>query len=171
MRGGFVVCALLCASLPSTVARADDVASTTASAPAPSAPSKNLVYAELGGKAGLYGVGYERTLTSRLSLGVAASYVVLRGQQIATVAPYVHATLVRGARNALFTELGAAFVHSRVPSPVDDWDGMSDSGGGGFASLGWEYASRHLVLRTAASIAVGEGGVAPWLGVAIGVRP
>jgi len=163
MRGGLVLFLLACAS----TARADAITKSVE----PAAPSKNLFYAELGGKAGLYGVGYERTLTSRLSLGVAASYVVLREQQIATAAPYVHATIVRGTRNALYTELGAALVHSRLPSPVDDWDGMSDTGGGGFASLGWERATRHLVLRTSGSVVVGEGGVAPWLGFAIGVRP
>lgn len=164
MRGGLVLCVLACAS----TARADDAIATSVE---PSAPGKNLFYGEVGGKAGLYGLGYERALTSRLSLGVAASYVVLREQHIATAAPYVHATIVRGSRHALFAELGAALVHSRLPSPVDDWDGMSDSGGGGFASLGWERATRHLVLRASGSVVAGEGGVAPWLGFAIGVRP
>lgn len=148
--------------------RADEAVTKSTVAPA---RSKNLMYAELGGKAGIYGVGYERTLTSRLSLGVAASFVVVRDQQITTAAPYVHATIVRDERNALFAELGAALVHSKLPSPVDDWDGMSDTGGGGFASLGWERATRHLVLRTSGSIVAGEGGVAPWLGFAVGVRP
>lgn len=162
-------CVLACASSAALA----DASSPTAivESAAPPAPGKNLFYAELGGKAGLYGIGYERALTSRLSLGVAASYAVLRGQHIATVAPYVHATIVRGARHALFAELGAAFVHSHIPSPVPDWDGMSDSGGGGVVSLGWERAARHVVLRTSASIVAGEGGLAPWLGFAIGVRP
>ncbi|GEM_PF-2327496 len=166
MRGGLVLLVLACAP---SIARADDAISASASPSTP--PSRNLVYAELGGKAGLYGIGYERMLTTRLSLGIAASYVVLREQQIATIAPYVHATIVRGERNAFFAELGAAVVHSRLPSPVDDWDGMSDTGAGGFASLGWERATRHLVLRTSGTIVAGEGGVAPWLGFAIGVRP
>ncbi|MFN0253440.1 MAG: hypothetical protein ACKV2T_41610 [Kofleriaceae bacterium] len=164
MRGG-LVCVLACAA---GTARADEAISASAT---PSEPSRNLFYGELGGKAGLYGVGYERMLTSRVSLGVAASYVELRDQQITTVAPYAHATIVRGTRHAMFAELGATFVHSRLPSPVDDWGGMNDSGGGGFASLGWERATRHLVLRTSGSIVVGEGGLAPWLGFAIGVRP
>lgn len=133
--------------------------------------SRHLIYVELAGKAGLYGIGYERALTERLSLGVAASYVVLRDQHIATATPYVHATLLGGRRHALFTELGASLVHSRIPSPVDDWEGMSESGGGGYVSLGWERAWRHLVLRTSGSIVVGEGGVAPWIGFAVGVRP
>lgn len=165
MRGGFVLCVLAGAS---SAAAGDSI---TKSANSDDEPSKNLFYVELGGKAGLYGIGYERTLTSRLSLGVAASYIVLRDQRIATAAPYVHATIVRGARNALYADIGAALVHSRIPSPVPDWDGMTDTGGGGFASLGWERFTRHFVFRTSGSIVVGEGGVAPWLGFAIGVRP
>jgi hypothetical protein len=165
MRGGLVVCVLACTV---GVARADDAITKAA---IPDEPGKNLFYAEVGGKAGLYGVGYERTLTSRLSLGIAASFIELRDQQITTASPYVHGTIVKGERNALFAELGAALVHSKLPSPVDDWDGMSDTGGGGFASLGWERATRHLVLRTSASVVVGEGSAAPWLGFAIGVRP
>lgn len=164
MRGGLVLGVLVCAS----AARADSI--TTSVVP-PEPAGKNLFYAELGGKAGLYGVGYERTLTSRLSLGVAASYVMLRDQHITTASPYVHGTIARGERNAFFAELGATLVRSHLPSPVDDWDGMTDTGGGGFASLGWEHATRHLVLRTSGSIVAGEGGVAPWLGFAIGVRP
>ncbi len=159
-----MLCFLACVS----TARADDAITKSV---APAEPSKNLFYAEVGGKAGLYGIGYERALTSRLSLGVAGSYIVLRDQHIATAAPYVHATIVRGERNALYADLGAALVHSRIPSPVPDWDGMTDTGGGGFASIGWERFSRHLVFRTSGSIVVGEGGVAPWLGFAIGVRP
>ena len=61
-------------------------------------------------------------------------------------------------------------MHSRLPSPVEDWDGMSDSGAGGFASLGWERSGEHVVLRTSVSAVAGEGGVAPWLGLAIGYR-
>lgn len=137
----------------------------------PEQPGKNLLYIEALGKGGLYGVGYERTLTSRLSLGVVGSFAVIRAQQLTTVSPYVHGTLLRGTRHALFTELGATFVHSRLPSPVDDWDGMSDGGGGGFASLGWERAGERVVVRTSASVVAGEGGMAPWLGVVIGYRP
>lgn len=148
-------------------AAADAVLATAA----PEVPGKNLFYVEALGKAGLYGVGFERTLTSRLALGVAGSFAVVRDQQLTTLSPYVHATLIRGTRHALFTELGATFVHSRLPSPLDDWDGMSDSGGGGFASLGWERAGHHVVVRASASVVAGEGGIAPWLGVAIGFRP
>ncbi|MDX2089808.1 MAG: hypothetical protein SFX73_18270 [Kofleriaceae bacterium] len=156
--------ALLCAG----PAHADEVHAT---APRSEAPSRHLFYGELFGKGGLYGIGYELAITPRLSLGAAGSFAVVREQQLLTLAPYVHATIVRGVKNALFAELGAAFVHSRIPSPVDDWDGMTDSGGGGFASLGWERATQHVVFRTSGSVVAGEGGVTPWLGFAIGFRP
>jgi hypothetical protein len=164
MRCGIAIAACLACSTP---ALADEVHATVEPEPA---PSKNLFYVELGGKAGLYGVGYERRLTKRLSIGAAGSFAPIRDQQILTLTPYLHLPLLDGKRNALFTELGASFVHSSIASPVDDWDGMTDSGGGGFASLGWERRSRHLVFRAAASFVVGEGGVAPWFGLAIGVR-
>ncbi len=140
----------------------------TASAPPPAQQPENVVYVELLGKAGPYGVGYEHRITDRLWLGLAASYASVRDQQIATAAPYVHARLA-GTRNSLFTELGAVFVHSRILSPVPEWDGMSDSGGGGFASLGWQRSWTHVILRAHGSVMVGEGGVTPWGGVAIGV--
>lgn len=160
---GFIVVVVLGVAAPG---HADDGVRATAEP-----VSKHLVYVELLGKGGLYGVGYELTLTPRLSFGTAASFAVVRDQQLLTVAPYVHATLLRGKKNALFGELGAVLVHSRIPSPVDDWDGMTDTGAGGFASLGWERATRHLVLRTSGSIVAGEGGVTPWVGFAIGFRP
>ncbi len=151
--------------------RAVVVAAVVAWTSSAQADDANLVYVEAGGKAGLYGVGYERVLTSRLAIGAAASFAVVRDQQLTTVSPYLHLRVLGTGRHRLFTELGASFVHSRIPSPVDDWDGMTDSGGGGFASLGWERDGEHIVVRTAASVVVGEGGLAPWVGILIGVKP
>ena len=167
MRALWVVSSAVLCAVP---ARAEELRADATAAPA-AAPSRHLFYAELFGKGGLYGIGYELALTPRLSIGAAGSFAVVRDQQLLTVAPYVHATLVRGKKNALFGELGALLVHSRIPSPVDDWDGMTDTGAGGFSSLGWERATRHLVFRTSGSIVAGEGGVTPWLGFAIGFRP
>jgi len=146
-----------------TIAHAEPAVTKRALVEAPS----NTVYVELLGKAGPYGLGYERRITERLWLGVAASYANVRGQQIATAAPYVHVRLL-GDRNSLFTEPGAVFVQTRIPSPVPEWDGMSDSGGGGFASLGWQRSWTHLIVRAHGSVMVGEGGATPWLGAAIG---
>jgi hypothetical protein len=134
-------------------------------------PGRHLVYGELLGKAGEYGIGYELAIPHRLALGVAASFAVVRDEQIATVAPYLHATAIARGPHALFGELGAIVAHTHVPSPVADWTGMSATGGGGFASLGYEHASRHLVLRVAGSAILGEGGLAPAIGFAVGVRP
>jgi hypothetical protein len=51
------------------------------------------------------------------------------------------------------------------------WDGTSDTGGGGIATLGWELAGSRVVFRAYGAVEAGEGGVAPWLGFALGVRP
>jgi hypothetical protein len=135
------------------------------------AQAEDLFYVEALGKAGAYGVGYEHTMTGRLSLGIAASYITVSDQQIATAAPYLHATVAGTARHALFGEIGAILAHSRIPSPVPDWDGMSDTGGGGYLSVGYEYARRHVVVRASGSIVAGEGGLGPMLGILVGVRP
>ncbi|MBA2543359.1 MAG: hypothetical protein H0V17_27205 [Deltaproteobacteria bacterium] len=152
--------------LSSSIGRADGVHATS-----DSQPTRTLVYVEALGKAGAYGVGVERPITPRLALGGAVSWIALRGQQIATVSPYLHATLVRRGNHALFGELGAVLVHSKIVSPVASWDGMSDTGGGGVAGLGWERGGKRFVFRAQGSVLVGEGGVAPWLGLAIGVKP
>jgi hypothetical protein len=133
--------------------------------------SRHLVYAELLGKAGEYGIGYELGITPHLALGAAGSFAVVRGEQIATLAPYVHAQLIERRANSLFAEVGAVIAHTHVPSPVADWSGMDDTGGGGFASFGFQHATHHLVLRAAMSAVVGEGGLAPAIGFAIGWRP
>jgi hypothetical protein len=150
----------------SVTVHADD-GITTAADP----PSKHLVYVELLGKGGLYGVGYEYAIAPWLGFGGAASYVDMRDQQSITVSPYLHFTPLAGRRHALFSEVGGILAHSRVPSPVMNWDGVSDTGSGGFISLGWEYRRRHVVLRTSAALVAGEGGIAPMLGFALGGRP
>ena len=103
--------------------------------------SRHLIYGELLGKGGLYGVGYEYTMTPRFSVGAAASFAVLRDQQVTTVAPYLHATILQGKRNALFTEVGAILAHTHLPSPVD--------------RLGWH--ERHRLRRlSVARLGVGH---------------
>lgn len=134
------------------------------------AHADDVVYVEVLGKGGAYGVGYEHVLTGRLSLGVAASFISMEGQQVYTAAPYVHGTLVGSQRHALFTEIGAVLAHSRIPSPVMDWDGMTDTGGGGFLSAGYEYRRDWFVLRASGSVVAGEGGLGPMAGLAVGAR-
>ena len=150
------------------VAQADD--GIRASAP-PRETSHHLVYFEALGKGGLYGVGYERALLPWLAIGGAGSWSAIRGQHVTTLSPYAHATVLGRGHHALFGELGAIVARSSIGSPVMDWDGLTTWGGGGFATLGYEHASRHVVLRASAGIAVGRGGAQPMVGFAIGARP
>jgi hypothetical protein len=131
----------------------------------------DVIYGELLGKAGQYGVGYEHPITEKLSLGGAGSIAILRGQQIFTATPYVHADLITRGANGMFLELGAVIAHSRIPSPVMNWSGTSETGGGGFVSLGYQRTEHWLVMRAALSAVVGEGGIAPAVGFAFGVKP
>ena len=135
------------------------------------ADSRHLIYGELLGKAGEYGVGYELEVVPRLSIGAAGSFAVVRDQQLATLAPYLHVTLLARGTHALFTEVGAVITHSKIPSPVSNWSGMSDTGGGGFASIGYQHATRHLVMRATGSAMVGEGGIGPAIGFTVGLKP
>ena len=165
MRGIIVGC-LLAFTAPT---HADDGVRAAAE-PAPES-SRHLVYLELLGKGGLYGVGYEYAIADWLGVGGAASFSELRDQQVITASPYVHVTALAGRRHALFGEVGAIFAHAHVASPVMGWDGASDSGGGGFAALGWQYQRGHVVVRASGGVVAGEGGLAPMLGFAIGARP
>ena len=70
----------------------------------------------------------------------------------------------------MYGDFGIIFVHSRIPSPVPEWDGMSESGAGGQATLGWEWRPWRVVVRTSLGFALGEGGLAPFLGFAVGAR-
>lgn len=135
------------------------------------AHADDLFYVEALGKAGAYGVGYEHGIARRLSLGVAASYITITDQQVYTVAPYVHVDVVGTTRHMMFSEVGAVLAHSRIPSPVADWDGMSDTGGGGYLSLGYEYQRGHVVVRASGSVVAGEGGLGPMIGLVLGVKP
>lgn len=139
---------------------------------ASTAARADVAYVEALGKAGAYGLGYDHELGRwSVSAGGAASFIVVRGQQLLTLAPYLHAPLLERRCNALFAELGAELVHSKIASPVADWSGTSSTGAGGFASLGWQRTGRRVVLRGSASVAIGRGGVGPMLGFAVGVKP
>ena len=160
---GFIVIAVVALATPS---HADDEIRASAEP-----VSKHLVYVELLGKGGLYGLGYEYAIAPWLGFGGAASYSEIRDEQVVTVSSYLHFNVLQSERHALFSEVGAILAHSHVPSPVMNWDGISDTGSGGFLALGWQYQRRHLVLRTSAAIVAGEGGIAPMIGIAIGARP
>jgi hypothetical protein len=137
----------------------------------PAARADEVLYVEALGKGGAYGVGYEHGIARHISAGAAASFMSIEGQHVYTIAPYLHARVLGERRHRMFAEVGAVLAHSRIPSPVDDWDGMAETGTGGFLSLGYEYARGHLVMRASAAVVAGEGGLAPMIGLAIGARP
>jgi hypothetical protein len=151
--GRLLALAVLAVAALGTTAHADDV-----------------VYVEALGKAGPYGLGYEHAIMKRISIGAAASFITIEGQQLFTFAPYLHGTLLGTHRHAMFTELGGVIAHSRIPSPVSDWDGMTDTGSGGFLSLGYEYTRGHFLVRASGAVVAGEGGLAPMIGIAFGAR-
>lgn len=159
----------LCCVLIANTVRADDRVDKTADVETPA--SRHLVYVEILGKAGAYGVGYEYTLMPWLAFGGAASLAVLDGQQITTVAPYTHATLLGKHQHRMYAELGSIVAHSRLRSPVSDWKGMTNTGTGAFVSLGYEHDSKHVVLRASGSVVAGDGGLGPMIGLSIGARP
>jgi hypothetical protein len=134
------------------------------------AQAEDIVYVEALGKAGAYGIGYEHVMTERLSFGIAASYMSVSGQQLYTAAPYLHATLLGKARHAMFGEIGGVLAHSRIPSPVEDWDGMTDTGSGGFLSAGYEYRRDYFIARASGAVVAGEGGLGGMIGLAVGVK-
>lgn len=144
-----------------------DVVATERSDPTGS----QLVYAEVLGKAGPYGVGYEHAVTPRVALGFEGSYTRLRSQDLATGVPYVHVTPLRRGAHALFGELGLELSYSKLESAVPRWMGTATTAIGGVASVGYERAWKHVVVRGALSLLAGKGGMAPWAGLAIGVKP
>lgn len=166
--------ALFAVALVPALAAADpEVATATVEAAAapPAKPAGSLVYVEALGKAGAYGVGYEHGITPRISLGFEGSYTQLRAQDVTTGVPYVHVTPLRRGGNALFGELGLEISSSAIESTVPRWMGTSTTAIGGVASIGYEHAWRHVVVRGALSLLAGKGGMAPWAGLAIGVKP
>lgn len=129
------------------------------------ADDRHTVYAELFGKGGLYGLGYDVRLGERFAVGAVASYYVLGGDRFTTVAPYVAAYPV-GERHRWFVQVGPQLVRRVTPSPVPEWDGMSETALSGELSTGYEYRDK-IVLRVYGMAAVGARFV-PWLGGSIG---
>jgi hypothetical protein len=128
-------------------------------------PRRHAVYAELFGKGGLWGLGYDAHLTKRIAIGAVASFYVLGGDRYTTVSPYV-AAYPLGDRHRWFVQLGPQFVRRSTPSPVPEWDGMSENAFGGELSSGYEYRNGVLV-RLYAMAAIGDRFV-PWIGASLG---
>jgi hypothetical protein len=143
-------------------------AEITATETASADPDRNhAIYAELLGKGGLWGLGYDYRLDGRFSLGGVASFFVLESQRVATVSPYVGILIGHRGPHAWFAHAGPQLSRSWAPSPVPEWSGEVENGIGGELSSGYEYRARFLT-RVFGQGVVGEGGIVPWLGVSLG---
>lgn len=131
--------------------------------------SESGAYVELMGRGGAYGVGVEHQWR-RVGVGVVASFLVVDEEQVTVVSPYLHVVLGAWGPHGWFAQIGPALTHVSIRSPVEEWDGVSDTGLGGVASSGYQWSGDRLFLRGSLSLAFGAGGVAPWGGGAIGVR-
>lgn len=144
---------------------AHDAGEPTATAKAEARP--NAIYVEGLGKGGVWGVGYERHLARWLGVGGVASFTMLDGQRMYSLTPYVLVYPARSGAHGLFVDGGANIVRIDTPSPVPEWDGMTESGIGGEVSAGYEYRGK-LLFRIYAQMVAGKKGVSPWGGVSIG---
>jgi hypothetical protein len=129
-------------------------------------PPRHAVFGELFGKGGLWGLGYECRLSSRVSVGGVASYYVLAGDRYTTVSPYLAVYPLGEHAHRWFVQAGPQLVRRHTPSPVPEWDGMSETSFTGELSSGYEYRSR-VLLRVYAMAAVGDRFV-PWVGASVG---
>ncbi|NVB76920.1 MAG: hypothetical protein HOV81_00865 [Kofleriaceae bacterium] len=127
----------------------------------------NAIYVEALGKGGVWGVGYERHLAKWLGLGGVASFTMLDGQRMYSLTPYVLVYPLRSGSHGMFVDGGANLIRIDTPSPVPEWDGMSESGIGAELSAGYEYRGK-LLFRFYVQAVAGKSGVAPWGGASIG---
>jgi hypothetical protein len=127
----------------------------------------HVVYAEVLGKGGLAGVGYEHRLPHGFIAGALASGYLLDGDRVLVFSPYLGRDLLRGGRHAWYLHLGPQLVRVHTPSPVPEWDGRTAFGVAGVLASGYEW--RGPVNLRAGLLAVGgKGGVWPWLGTSLG---
>ena len=132
------------------------------------AEPQQIVYLELFGKGGLWGLGYEVQPTTWLAFGGVGSYYELGGDRYATLSPYAAVYPLRSGSHGWYIQLGPQLVHRSTPSPVPEWSGMSATAFDAELSTGYEHRSASgFVARVGAMLEVGER-VAPWLGASIG---
>ena len=127
----------------------------------------HAAYFEILGKNGLYGVGYDYSLSDRFAVGGSGAYYNVESERIFSLAPYASAAPLKGRWGALLLQVGAQFVHVSVPSRVVGWSGTSATGVASQLSAGYEYRSAFL-FRFLLSSVLGQGGARPWVGMALG---
>jgi hypothetical protein len=125
------------------------------------------VYAEVLGKGGLWGVGFDYRLRRRIFVGAVVSTYHLEGEWVAAFCPYFGYHIIRSGHHAWFADVGPRLVHTWSDSDVPEWDGSSSTGVGNGLSTGYEYRGR-LLARVYIEGVVGKGGALPWLGASVG---
>ena len=128
------------------------------------------LYVEALGRGGAGGLGGEVAIRKRVAVGATVGFMPADGERVTTFSPYLHLVLLARGAHAWFADAGPAVTHRSIPSPVPEWDGVSETSFGAIAGSGYELCGERLFLRSSVSVAVGPGGVAPWGGIALGVR-
>jgi len=128
--------------------------------------ARHAIYVELGGRAGLWGLGYDWQPHRRFAVGAAASYTSFDGDRITTFAPYVAAYPILRGRHRGFVQLGPTVSRQTTPSPFPEWDGLSTTKLSVEAAGGYEY--RHGVLVRGYVMASKGAHLVPWIGASIG---
>ncbi len=127
----------------------------------------NALYAELLGKGGAWGIGYDHELSGRFAVGAVASFSPLDGQRLYTLSPYLGMTLVGRGHHHWFVDAGPQVERLVTPSPVPEWKGMTSTDFGAEMSSGYEYRD-HFLFRIYGEAIAGARGVEPWVGISIG---
>jgi hypothetical protein len=139
----------------------------TAVAEPPLEARRNAIYAEAFGKGGIWGLGYERRLNHLIGVGGVGSFMILDGERLYSLTPYMSVFPLRRRGHALFADAGVQLVRISRPSPIPEWDDTHENGLGAEMSAGYEYRGR-LLLRIYGQVVAGKRGFAPWTGASIG---
>jgi hypothetical protein len=91
-------------------------------------------------------------------------------QHVLSASAYAGVRVRGDGRHRWIAQLGPQLVHQWVPSPVDGWDGASDTSFAVHAASGWERRGERVIVRVLGMVVAGPGGVVPWLGASVGVR-
>jgi hypothetical protein len=130
------------------------------------AEPREVVSLELGGKGGLWGLGFEWRPRWYL-VGVVGSYYPLSGDRFATLSPYAGVFPLISEHHAWFLHAGPQVVHHATPSPFPEWQGVGATGWGVEVSSGYEYRRGPVVARAYAMLSLGDH-LVPWIGTGVG---
>jgi hypothetical protein len=145
---------------------AEPMLRASAASPPTRRAARHAIYLELGGRAGLWGVGYDWQPHRKFALGAAASYYSFDGDHVTTFAPYVAAYPLGSGRHRGFVQLGPTVSRRTTPSPVPEWDGASSTRVSAEVGAGYEY--RHGVLARVYLMASKSEHLVPWFGASVG---